>query len=52
MSGLGEAKKRHDPDGENAVAYLAALLARPRSLWTCSSLAHCDQAPSVLAREA
>ena len=30
-------EKRHNPEGEDALGWLAALLAPYRSLWTCSS---------------
>ena len=49
-SNAGEAKKRCKPEGEDALGRLAALLAPYRSPWTCSSLASCLPAQSVLAR--
>jgi hypothetical protein len=39
-------EKAGNPEGERALACLAALLAPHRSLWTCSSLAPCHPRPN------
>ena len=47
---LERRKKRRNPEGEDALGCLAALLAPYRSLRTCSSLPPCHPTQSVLAR--
>src|SRR5207248_6374168 len=49
-SNADQGQKRINPQGENPLGRLAALLPRHRSQWTCSSLAPCHSAQNPLAR--